>query len=66
MLLNIIACRWDLSAVSEVPEYLRRLYIRTLEGFQKFDDMLEPNEKYAMHYVIKAVSSSLFSRISFS
>ncbi|KAK3147179.1 hypothetical protein QOZ80_3BG0279050 [Eleusine coracana subsp. coracana] len=46
--------RWDESAVSVVPEYLRTLYLRTLRGFQEFEDMLEPDEKYRMSYVIKA------------
>ncbi|GJN07814.1 hypothetical protein PR202_ga25678 [Eleusine coracana subsp. coracana] len=30
---------WDESAVSVVPEYLRTLYLRTLRGFQEFEDI---------------------------
>nr|ATI25526.1 beta selinene synthase [Zea mays subsp. mays] len=45
---------WEEDAVSIVPEYLRTLYSRTIKGFQEFEDMLEPNEKYSMSYVKKA------------
>ncbi|TVU46954.1 hypothetical protein EJB05_06528, partial [Eragrostis curvula] len=51
-------CRWDERAVSVVPEYLRTLYLRTLQGFKEFEGMLEPNEKYRMPYVIKAANES--------
>ncbi|KAK3151679.1 hypothetical protein QOZ80_3AG0249140 [Eleusine coracana subsp. coracana] len=50
---SLIDDTWDESAVSVVPEYLRTLYLRTLRGFQEFEDMLEPKEKYRMSYVIK-------------
>uniref|UniRef100_A0ACD5Z859 Uncharacterized protein n=1 Tax=Avena sativa TaxID=4498 RepID=A0ACD5Z859_AVESA len=46
--------RWDDSAVSIVPEYLRMLYVETLSNFQKFEDVLEPHEKYGISYAKKA------------
>ncbi|CAL4939546.1 unnamed protein product [Urochloa decumbens] len=46
--------RWHESAASTVPEYLRTLYLRTLRRFKECEDMLEPNEKYRMCYVIEA------------
>uniref|UniRef100_A0ACD5TSJ9 Uncharacterized protein n=1 Tax=Avena sativa TaxID=4498 RepID=A0ACD5TSJ9_AVESA len=46
--------RWDESAVSVLPEYLRMLYIITLSTFQEFEDLLEPHEKYRMSYAKKA------------
>ncbi|CAM0943193.1 unnamed protein product [Alopecurus aequalis] len=46
--------RWDKSTVSIVPEYLRMLYIKTLSNFEKFEDVLEPHEKYGISYAKKA------------
>ncbi|GJN31547.1 hypothetical protein PR202_gb19958 [Eleusine coracana subsp. coracana] len=61
---------WDESAVSVVPEYLRTLYLRTLRGFQEFEDMLEPDEEatwanenhepsFAEHVRVSTISSGL-------
>nr|CAB3446133.1 unnamed protein product [Digitaria exilis] len=44
-------CLWHESAASMVPGYLRTLYLRTLKGFQDFEDMLDPSEKYRICYV---------------
>ncbi|XP_047072519.1 eudesmanediol synthase-like [Lolium rigidum] len=52
--LNEAFQRWDESAVSILPEYLRMLYIKTLSNFKEFEDLLEPQEKYRMFYVKKA------------
>ncbi|KAE8769549.1 terpene synthase [Hordeum vulgare] len=46
--------RWDNSAVSILPEYLRVLYIKTLSNFKDFENMLKPHEKYRMSYAKKA------------
>nr|CCG48009.1 terpene synthase, putative [Triticum aestivum] len=46
--------RWDDSAVSILPEYLRMLYIKTLSNFKDFENMLKPHEKYRMSYARKA------------
>ncbi|XP_044974524.1 eudesmanediol synthase-like [Hordeum vulgare subsp. vulgare] len=46
--------RWDDSAVSILPEYLRVLYIKTLSNFKDFENMLKPHEKYRMSYAKKA------------
>ena len=48
-------CRWDESAASILPEYLRMLYIKTLRNFKEFEDSLEQNKKYRMSYAKKAV-----------
>ena len=49
------AYRWDDSAVSILPEYLRMLYIKTLSNFKEFENILEPNKKYRMAYTKEAV-----------
>ncbi|OEL18900.1 Alpha-humulene synthase [Dichanthelium oligosanthes] len=56
--------RWDESAVSIVPEYLRMLYIKTLSNFKEFEDSLEPNKKYRMSYAKNAykISSQTYLR----
>ncbi|KAL6838251.1 hypothetical protein ACP4OV_031923 [Aristida adscensionis] len=46
--------RWHESAVSIVPQYLNRLYLRTLTCFDEFRDILEPSEKYRVSHVQKA------------
>nr|CAB3490554.1 unnamed protein product [Digitaria exilis] len=43
--------RWDESAVSLLPDYLRMFYIKTLSNFNDIEDMLEPSQKYRMAYV---------------
>uniref|UniRef100_A0A0E0D0X4 Uncharacterized protein n=1 Tax=Oryza meridionalis TaxID=40149 RepID=A0A0E0D0X4_9ORYZ len=43
--------RWDKSAVSILPEYLRNFYIRILNDFDEMEDSLEPDEKHRMSYV---------------
>lgn len=52
-------CRWDESAVSILPEYLRKFYIKLLTNFEEFENSLTSNDKYRMTFVIEAVQ--LFS-----
>ncbi|KXG28505.1 alpha-humulene synthase isoform X2 [Sorghum bicolor] len=47
--------RWDESATSILPEYLRMYYTKMLSCFNEFEDILEPKEKYRVPYVQKAV-----------
>uniref|UniRef100_A0A0E0D0X2 Terpene synthase metal-binding domain-containing protein n=1 Tax=Oryza meridionalis TaxID=40149 RepID=A0A0E0D0X2_9ORYZ len=48
--LNEAMQRWDKSAVSILPEYLRVFYIKLLNDFDEMEDSLEPDEKYRMSY----------------
>uniref|UniRef100_A0A0E0GMM3 Terpene synthase N-terminal domain-containing protein n=1 Tax=Oryza nivara TaxID=4536 RepID=A0A0E0GMM3_ORYNI len=48
--LNEAIQRWDKSAVSILPEYLRIFYIKLLNDFDEMEDSLEPDEKYSMSY----------------
>uniref|UniRef100_A0ACD6A9J9 Uncharacterized protein n=1 Tax=Avena sativa TaxID=4498 RepID=A0ACD6A9J9_AVESA len=50
--------RWDESEVSNLPEYLRMLYIKTLNNFKEFEDNLKPNQEYRMYYIKKAYKQS--------
>uniref|UniRef100_A0ACD6AQG5 Uncharacterized protein n=1 Tax=Avena sativa TaxID=4498 RepID=A0ACD6AQG5_AVESA len=50
--------RWDESEVSNLPEYLRMLYIKTLSNFKEFEDNLKPNQEYRMYYIKKAYKQS--------
>ncbi|CAN6226624.1 unnamed protein product [Urochloa humidicola] len=43
--------RWDESAVSILPEYMRMFYIKTLSIFNDIEDILELCDKYRMAYV---------------
>lgn len=52
--LNEAFQRWDENEVSDLPEYLRMLYIKTLSNFKEFEDVLEPHEKYRICYAKKA------------
>lgn len=50
-----LCCRWHYSAVSVLPEYLRKFYLRLLQNFQDFEDELQPNERYRVAYIREAV-----------
>lgn len=50
-----MCCRWDDSAVSMLPEYLRKFYLRLLRNFEDFEDELQPNERYRVAYTREAV-----------
>ncbi|KAF8708710.1 hypothetical protein HU200_030092 [Digitaria exilis] len=45
--------RWEESAASDVPEYLRALYVQTLSHFNEFEGLLKPHEKHRMAYLIQ-------------
>ncbi|CAL4917678.1 unnamed protein product [Urochloa decumbens] len=47
--------RWNDSAVSMLPEYLRKFYLRLLRSFQDFGDELQPKDRYRVVYNIEAV-----------
>ncbi|CAL4934527.1 unnamed protein product [Urochloa decumbens] len=47
--------QWDDSAVSMLPEYLRKFYLRLLGSFQDFGDELQPKDRYRVAYNIEAV-----------
>nr|CAB3490195.1 unnamed protein product [Digitaria exilis] len=44
-------CRWDESDVSLLPEYLKKFFLRVIENFRDFDELLEPHEKYRSAYL---------------
>ncbi|KAL6659804.1 hypothetical protein ACP70R_002633 [Stipagrostis hirtigluma subsp. patula] len=52
--LNEAIQRWDESAVSILPDYLRMFYIKLLRNFDELEDSLEAHEKYRMFYAKKA------------
>ncbi|KAF8728760.1 hypothetical protein HU200_018038 [Digitaria exilis] len=54
-ILNEAIQRWDESAVSTLPEYMRMFYINLVRNFKEFEDSLQPHEKYRVSYVRKAV-----------
>ncbi|CAN6289376.1 unnamed protein product [Urochloa humidicola] len=49
--------RWDESAISILPEYLRKFYLKLLRQFKEFENSLKPNEKYCMSYITEASMS---------
>ncbi|RCV35884.1 hypothetical protein SETIT_7G275700v2 [Setaria italica] len=52
--LNEAIKRWDESAVSILPEYLKKFYLRILRTFKEIQDMLAPNEQYKVSYAQKS------------
>ncbi|WVZ59793.1 hypothetical protein U9M48_009892 [Paspalum notatum var. saurae] len=46
--------RWDDRAVSTLPMYLRKLYLRLLRKFEEIEDELQPNERYRVAYTREA------------
>ncbi|KAG2551746.1 hypothetical protein PVAP13_9KG454600 [Panicum virgatum] len=59
-ILNEAIQRWDESAVSTLPQYMRRFYINLLKTFQESEDSLQPHEKYRVSYAKKALSSKYY------
>jgi (-)-germacrene D synthase len=58
VLLNAsLACRWDESDVSLLPEYLKKFFVKVISNFREFEDELESHEKYRNVYNIKGVMS---------
>lgn len=47
-MLNEAMQRWDETAASFLPKYMRMLYIKTLSNINGIEDILEPFEKYRM------------------
>ncbi|RLN40412.1 hypothetical protein C2845_PM01G15820 [Panicum miliaceum] len=56
--LNEAIQRWDESAVTTLPEYMRMFYINLLKTFQESEDSLLPDEKYRVSYAKKAFKLS--------
>lgn len=48
-------CRWDENAVSFLPEYLKKFYLRILRTFKEIHDTLAPDEQYKVSYAQKSV-----------
>uniref|UniRef100_I1PK98 Terpene synthase metal-binding domain-containing protein n=2 Tax=Oryza glaberrima TaxID=4538 RepID=I1PK98_ORYGL len=49
-LLNTAIQRWDKSATSILPEYLKKYYNKLLTNFEEFEDQVTVNEKYQVSY----------------
>lgn len=47
--------RWDESAVSIIPEYLRKFYLRLIGSLKDIEAVLEPKEKYLVVYYRRVV-----------
>ncbi|KAM0916357.1 hypothetical protein ACQ4PT_010236 [Festuca glaucescens] len=52
--LNEAIQRWDESAVSLLPEYLQKFYLKLMSTFKEFEDELKPDEKYRVSFCTKA------------
>ncbi|OEL20011.1 (S)-beta-macrocarpene synthase [Dichanthelium oligosanthes] len=52
--LNEAIERWDESAVSILPEYLKKFYFRILRTFKEIQDMLPPDDQYKVSYAQKS------------
>ncbi|KAK1628965.1 hypothetical protein QYE76_003280 [Lolium multiflorum] len=46
--------RWEESAISLLPEYLKNFYLKLISTFKEFEDELKPDEKYRVSFSIKA------------
>ncbi|NP_001141562.1 Tau-cadinol synthase-like [Zea mays] len=46
--------RWDESAVSLLPDYLKKFYLKLMNIFEEFEDELEPHEKCRVAFSRKA------------
>ncbi|CAN6295009.1 unnamed protein product [Urochloa humidicola] len=57
-ILNEAIQRWDESAVSTLPEYMKTFYINLVRNFKAFEDRLQPEEKYRVSYAKKAFKLS--------
>ncbi|KAL6639376.1 hypothetical protein ACP70R_023106 [Stipagrostis hirtigluma subsp. patula] len=56
--LNEAIQRWDESAVSLLPEYLKKYFLHVINIFKEFEDELGPREKYKGAYITKAFQTS--------
>uniref|UniRef100_A0A0D9ZJ57 Terpene synthase N-terminal domain-containing protein n=1 Tax=Oryza glumipatula TaxID=40148 RepID=A0A0D9ZJ57_9ORYZ len=56
--LNTAIQRWDKSAISILPEYLKKFYIKLLINFEEFEHQVSDNEKYKAVYLLPTRSWS--------
>jgi (-)-germacrene D synthase len=54
-LTNEFVYRWEQSAVSLLPDYLKMFYLKLISIFKEFEDEMEPREKYRVAFSRKAV-----------
>uniref|UniRef100_I1PBA1 Uncharacterized protein n=2 Tax=Oryza glaberrima TaxID=4538 RepID=I1PBA1_ORYGL len=52
--LNEAIQRWDESAISVLPEYLKNYYAKLMSTFKEIEDELKSEEKYYITYAVKA------------
>ncbi|KAL6648161.1 hypothetical protein ACP70R_012385 [Stipagrostis hirtigluma subsp. patula] len=52
--LNEAIQRWEESAISLLPEYLKKFYLKLISIFKEFEDELKPHEKYRVAFSRKA------------
>uniref|UniRef100_R7WFZ2 (+)-delta-cadinene synthase isozyme C2 n=1 Tax=Aegilops tauschii TaxID=37682 RepID=R7WFZ2_AEGTA len=55
--LNEAIQRWDESAITLLPEYLKGYFVRLMNTFREFEDELKPDHKYRVAYSRKAITS---------
>ncbi|KAL6627745.1 hypothetical protein ACP70R_031471 [Stipagrostis hirtigluma subsp. patula] len=58
-ILNEAIQRWDESAASLLPGYLKKFFVKVIRSVREFEDELEPHQKYRTAYIKKA-----FQRVS--
>ncbi|KAM0837124.1 hypothetical protein ACQ4PT_061864 [Festuca glaucescens] len=46
--------RWEESAISILPEYLKKFYLKLISTFKEFENELKQDEKYRVSFSIKA------------
>ncbi|KAM0829477.1 hypothetical protein ACQ4PT_066825 [Festuca glaucescens] len=46
--------RWEESAISLLPEYLKKFYLKLISTFKEFEDELKSDEKYRVSFSTKA------------
>nr|AJP67537.1 (E, E)-farnesol/(E)-nerolidol synthase [Phyllostachys edulis] len=52
--LNEAIQSWDECAVSDLPEYLKKFFLKVISNFREFENQLEPHEKFGNAYNKKA------------
>jgi (S)-beta-macrocarpene synthase len=53
---NLVSCRWDETAVSLLPEYMKDFYMYLLKTFSSFENELGPDKSYRVFYLKEAAS----------
>ncbi|KAF8708700.1 hypothetical protein HU200_030082 [Digitaria exilis] len=51
--------RWEESAVSVIPEYLRGFYLQIVRQFNELEGMLKSHEKHRISYLARAVPDAI-------